>query len=465
MKKSQVGITLIGMSLAASSQSADLMDVYRQALENDPQFKAAYSTYRSQSEAVPQAWSALLPQVNILTSAGRNHQAVKLTSIEVDQYYNGNQWQVSASQAVFNYQAWSQVQQAKASVKAALATFNSAAQDLILRTSSAYLDLLFARDTLNFAEAKKAANARQLEQARQRFNVGLDAITSVYEAQAANDQSAAQVISAKNSLINKGELLSKITNHLYDTISPLRDSKIPLIKPEPNNVDDWVATGLKQNYKLFSAKFNLLAARENIKVKTAGNWPTFAIQGSSMQTHYDTGGDGGNTASSFANNIFVPLKQSTSNITLTMNFPVFQGGLVASQTRQAQFNFQTSSEQMEQAYRDVIINSRIAFNTIIDGISKVQADRQTVMSQQNSLDSVQAQYEVGTRTMTDVVSAQQLLFEAQQQLAGDQYGLINAILNLKFMAGSLNVADVEEINAWLTTTRIDTLPPQYKKRS
>lgn len=465
MKKSQVGITLIAMSLTASSQSADLMDVYRQALENDPQFKAAYSTYRSQSEAVPQAWSALLPQVNILTSAGRNHQAVKLTSIEVDQYYNGNQWQVSASQAVFNYQAWSQVQQAKASVKAALATFNSAAQDLILRTSSAYLDLLFARDTLNFAEAKKAANARQLEQARQRFNVGLDAITSVYEAQAANDQSAAQVISAKNSLINKGELLSKITNHLYDTISPLRDSKIPLIKPEPNNVDDWVATGLKQNYKLFSAKFNLLAARENIKVKTAGNWPTFAIQGSSMQTHYDTGGDGGNTVSSFANNIFVPLKQSTSNISLTMNFPVFQGGLVASQTRQAQFNFQTSSEQMEQAYRDVIVNSRIAFNTIIDGISKVQADRQTVMSQQNSLDSVQAQYEVGTRTMTDVVNAQQHLFEAQKQLAGDQYGLINAILNLKFMAGSLNVADVEEINSWLTTTRIDTLPPQYKKRS
>lgn len=477
MLKSNIGSSLRIlcwlMSLAAthSLHATDLMDVYRQSLDNDPTFKAAYSTYMAQKEAVPQAWAALLPQLTVKALAGRSEQEVRSRLFDIKQPYGTNQWQVSASQAVFNYQAWSQVQQAQASVKAALATFNDAAQNLILRSASAYLDLLYARDTLSFAEAKNRANKRQLDQAQQRFNVGLDAITSVYEAQAAYDQSVAQVISAKNNLVNQGESLSKLTNHVYDSISMLRDNKIPLIKPEPNNVDQWVATGLKQNYTLFAAKFNLQSARENIKAQSAANWPTFAIQGSTVTTHNDQGnvssGSGRSAASitAFADSFLVLPKQSLSGVALTMNFPVFQGGLVLSKTRQAQFNFQTSSEQLEQVYRNVVVNSRIAFNTIIDGISKVQADRKTVLSQTNSLDSVQAQYSVGTRTMTDVVNAQQNLFDAQRQLAGDQYALINSLLNLKYLAGSLNVSDLEEINSWLATTRVDGLPPTNKHRS
>lgn len=452
-------------SVVGLSNATDLMDVYRQSLDNDPVFKAAYSTYMSQREAIPQAWSALLPQLGVNAQASRNQIEVNSGSIDIKQPFGSNQWQVSASQAVFNYQAWAQVQQAKASVKAALATFNNAAQDLIMRSSMAYFNLLFAHDTLAFADAKKRANKRQLEQAQQRFNVGLDAITSVYEAQAAYDQSVAQVISAQNDLVNKGESLSKLTNHVYEHVAMLRNSKIPLVKPEPNNVDEWVSTGLRQNYKLFAAKFSLAAARDNIKKQSAGNLPTFAIKGTSSTTHNDTGEAPSPSTTGFADNIFVPAKQVASSVALTMNFPIFQGGLVLSQTRQAQYDFQTSSEKLEGAYRDVVVNSRIAFNTIIDGISKVSADRQTIVSQKNSLDSVQAQYEVGTRTMTDVVNAQQHLFEAQNQLAGDQYGLINALLNLKYLAGSLNVSDVEEINSWLATTRVDGFAPQSTQRS
>jgi len=441
--------------------SADLMDVYHQSLDNDPGFKAAYSNFLSQSEALPQAWSALLPQLTLAALAGRNEQFVDSGLITVSQTYNGNQWRVNASQAIFNYQAWEKIKQAKASVKSALATFNDAAQDLMMRTTSAYLKLLLAKDTLNFADAKKRANKRQLDQATQRFNVGLDAITSVYEAQAAYDQSVAQVISAENNLINQNQNLSRLTNHLYDHVAPLRNNTIPLIKPEPNNVDEWVATGLKQNYNLYASKYSVQAARENIKAASAGNWPVFAIQGTTTDTHLDTGNT--NTPvtnpTNLVNNFFIPREQRISNIAITMNFPIFQGGLVASQTRQAEYNYQTSNQQLEKIYRDVIVNSNIAFNTIIDGISKVKADRQTVSSQQNSLDSVSAQYEVGTRTMTDVVLAQQHLFEAQEQLASDQYNLINAILLLKYLAGSLNVNDLEEINSWLDTTRIAKTAP------
>ena len=435
------------------AHTADLLDVYHQSLENDPIFKAAYSTFMSATENIPAARAALLPQLTAKANVARNYLDVNAGGpfgVNGAQTYNTDQWQLIASQAVFNYQSWAQVQQAKASVKAAHATFNDAAQDLILRTARAYFNILFAKDTLNFAEAKKRANKRQLEQAQQRFDVGLVAITSVYEAQAGYDRSVAEVISAEKHQINQNENLRKLTNHIYEHIAPLRDSRIPLIKPEPARVEDWIAAGLKQNYKFFAAKYNLQAARDNVKIKSAAAWPTFAIQSNSMQTNTHSG----------SSNFFVPTKELASNIAIAMNFPVFQGGLVEAQTRQAQYDFQTSSEKLEQSYREVVVNSQIAFNTIMEGLGKVKADRQTIISQQNSLESTDAQFQVGTRTMVDVVNAQQKLFEAQEQLASDQYDLINAILNLKYLAGSLNVNDLEEINSWLATTRIAGLPSQ-----
>lgn len=448
MKKNLLYI-ILAVGFQSTVHATDLMDIYQQALENDTAFKAAYSTYMSSSEALPQARAALFPQLTVATTTGRNLQDIASSSSSIQTTYNSNVWQANASQAVFNYQAWARVQQAKASVRAAQATFNDAAQDLMLRTASAYLEVLFARDTLTFAEAKKRANQRQYDQAEQRFKVGLDAITSVYEAKAAYDQSVAEVISAQNNQINQNENLRKLTNHVYEYLSPLRNSRIPLLKPEPAVADEWVETGIRQNYKLYTAKFNMESARDNIKVQASGSWPTFAVQGNVAQTH--------NTVSSVS--LFVPSKQTTGAVALAMNFPVFQGGLVTSQTRQAQFNFQTASEQMESAYRDVVVNSRIAYNTIVDGISKVEADRQTVISQQNSLESTEAQFEVGTRTMVDVVNAQQRLFEAQLQLAQDQYNFINANLRLKYLAGSLSVSDLEEVNSWLATTRVNGLPP------
>lgn len=455
MKKMLWGLLCL-ISYVPFASAADLIDIYRQSLENDPTFKAAYSTFLANAQTIAQARAALLPQLTLGAQTGKNALNVDVPGpdgLNGTEIYSSSQLKVNASQAIFNYQSWAKVQQAKASVKAAHATFNNAAQDLMLRTAKAYFDVLFSRDTLNFSEAKKRANKRQLDQAQQRFNVGLDAITSVYEAKAAYDQSVAEVISAQNNQINQNENLRKLTNHVYDNLSPLRNSKIPLIKPEPNNVNEWVATGLKQNYNLFAAKYNLQAARENVKAQATGSWPTIALQGNALQT-INNGGS--------SNNFFVPNSQTVSNVAIAMNFPVFQGGLVQANTRQAQYNFQTTGEQLEQTYRNVVVNSHIAFNTIVDGISKVKADRQAIISRINSLESTEAQFQVGTRTMVDVVTAQQRLFETQEELARDQYGLINAILNLKYLAGTLNVNDLEEINSWLETTRINGFPPQQR---
>lgn len=442
----------LSIAISPLSYSSDLLDIYHQALDNDPIFKQAYSTYMSVTETVPQARAALYPQLTFNSQLARNSQAVTVSPTSAEGTYNSHQWQVNASQAVFNYQAWSRVQQAKANVRAALATYNDASQDLVLRTAKAYFDVLLAKDTLNFAEAKKRANKRQLDQASERFKVGLDAITSVYEAQAAYDQSVSEVISAQNNQINQSENLRKLTNHVYEALAPLRNSQIPLIRPEPNRVADWIDTGLKQNYKFFATKYGLEAARDNIKTQAAGNAPTLAVLGNTSDVRNDVK----------TGTFFAPNRQVLSSVALSLNFPILQGGLIRANTRQAQFDYQTASELMERAYRDVIVNTRIAFNNISDGISKVKADRQTIISRVNSLESTEAQFQVGTRTMVDVVNAQQQLFETQRQLASDQYNLILSILNLKYLAGSLNVNDLEEVNAWLRTTRIEGFPPKTK---
>jgi outer membrane protein len=448
IKRVLILITLV--SIQPLSEAADLLDVYHQALENDPAFKAAYSTYLSNTQSIPIARSALLPQLTATSQFSDNSLDAVTSGFETQQGFNSRTFQLSASQAIFNYQAWAQVQQAKAAVKAAHASFNDAAQNLILRVAQAYFDVLLSKDTLNFATAKKRANKRQLKQAQDRFDVGLDTITSVYEAKAAYDQSIAEVISAQNRQINKNENLRKITNNVYETISPLRNSTIPLIKPEPNNVEDWIATGLKQNYKLFAANYSLQAARENIKVQATGNWPVIALAAATSST----------VNSVSASNFFIPQTLKSSNVGIGMKFPAYQGGLTTAQTQQARYDFQTSSEQLEQTYRGVMVDSRVAFNTIIDGISKVKADRQTVISRTNSLNAVDAQFQVGTRTMVDVVNAQEKLFQDQEELASDQYGFMMSLLKLKYLAGTLNVADLEELNSWLNTTRINGLPPK-----
>ena len=474
MRKTALSLLLLP-GFVSMLHAADLMDVYRQSLESDPTFKAAYSSFMANSESIPQARAALLPQLGLSGQLSANQTNVSAGPFDIQEAYKSQQWKLAASQAIFNYQSWAQVQQAKASVKAAHATFNDAAQSLILRTAAAYLNVLYARDTLNFAESKKRANKHQLDQATQRFNVGLDAITSVYDAQSAYDQSTALVISSKNNEMNLNENLRKLTNHVYDQLAPLRNSTIPLISPEPNKPEEWVSAGIRQNYKLLSAKFNVQAARENIKVQAAGGWPVVSLQGNTIQTrNIGSSGNSGNRGAvnpvtkqldRSVSNFFVPATQQTSNVAIAVNFPVFQGGLIESQTRQAQFDFQSSTEQMEKIYRDTAIDSRIAFNTIVDGISKIKADRQTVLSQQNTVQSTESQFLVGTRTMVDVVNAQQHLFEAQEQLAQDQYGYMNAILNLKYLAGSLNVTDLQEINAWLATTRVDNVAPRHAKKT
>lgn len=445
MFKHRVLPILLGLSLhSLASAAPDLLDIYHQAEYADPVLRQAFNQYLSVKENVPQAMANLLPSVNGSAYYDRiDTDVVNGASPLFGGKETYSQWNytLSVTQPIFNYALWMAEKQASFGARQAQASFSAAQQDLMIRTATAYFNVLRAKDSLGFAKAKKRANFRQLDQAEQRFKVGLDAITSVYEAQAAYDASKSQVIAGKNNLKNQYERLRKLTNQTYTAIAGLNRDHVPLVKPKPANVMSWVNTALNQNYQLIAAKFANEAAHANVKLKNAGHLPTVNFNANYSETK--------------ANGVFAPFASDTTSgvMGVSLNFPIFQSGLIESQTRQATFDYRATRDKYEQTYRDTTVNTRIAYNTIIDGISKIRADRQAVKSAQNSAESTEAQFKVGTRTMVDVVTAQQQLFEAQTVLANDQYDYILALLQIKQLAGTLSVDDLVNINHWLSTHR------------
>lgn len=422
--------------------AVDLMQAYRDALMNDPTFRAAISTRLSQRETKSQALSALLPNVAGSAVLEQNHTKVKSSVFGVPSgtaTLNAYDYQLNLTQPVFDYSRWMKLRQVNAIVKQAQANFDAQAQNLMIRVAKAYFDVLQAEDNLRYTTAEKEANAKQYQQANERYRVGVEPITSVYEAKASYDASIAAEIAAKNTVANSYEALWQITGKHYTSLAKLRDNNLPLIKPTPANVDDWVNTAQKQNYTLLAAKYAMQASKENVKVQRGGHIPTLDFIAS-----YD---------SQKNNQVFFEdgdISTKTGSFGVQLTVPVFQGGYVNSQSKQAAYDYQTSVAQFHQSYRSTVSGTRQSFNDVISGISKIKADRQAVISAISSLDSTTASYQVGTRTMVDVLNEQKNLYNSQRQLAVDQYAYLNSILALKQYAGILSANDLIELNNWLT---------------
>ena len=449
MKRQLIATAILSMmSLYTAANATDLLQVYQQALASDQTFQSAKATYEAATQAYPQAIANILPYIDLTAAAtaSHTHNFDKLDTLGIAssrENLNGYTYALDASQPVIDFGAWFTIHTANYTVKQAAATYAAAAQDLLLRTAQAYFNVLFAEDTLRFTEAEKRANERQLDQAQQRFKVGLDAITSVYDAQASYDATVARAIAAKNDVENTKEQLREITNIFYKHLAKLK-KQMPLLTPQPKNVETWVNKADAYNYSIQAAKYAAAAARENIKVAFAGHLPTLDITGSMVRTKA-----GNFTSSSFPSRGTVNNQVNTAGLALTL--PIFQGGLVTSQVKQAQYEYQNAIAQMENTHRQVSVQLRQTYNSILAGISKIKADKQTVKSRSATVDSTEAALNVGTRTIVDLLLAQQQLFLAQTTLAEDQYAYINNTLQFKQLAGTLTYRDIASINTWLTS--------------
>jgi outer membrane protein len=447
-------VAALGLTGAAAG-ATDLAEAYHRAQRSDPQLREADATRLAIREAKPQAFAALLPQLQ--ATGGYTHDdssgssiyftSGALSSIYSDTPSNSKQWAIELRQSVFHWEKFAALRQANAQIAQAEVDYNVARQSLIVRTATAYFAVLAAQDTVEAAQAAREAISHQLEQAEQRFEVGLIAITDVEEARAANDQAAATLIASKRTLATARDQLREVTGDSVDILSRPGD-EMPLVAPNPVGEEQWVRAALDQNLDLASARMGAEIARESINVAEAGHLPSLDIV--AREANVDVTG----TSTLYdptAGSLNYPANSNTRDkqISLQLTVPLFSGGAIASRVRQASYQHRAAHERLERVARATERGTRDAYLGVITEISRVKALRQAVQSSSIALTATEAGYEVGTRTAVDVLLARQRLFDAQTTYSRSRYDYLLNVLTLEQEAGTLDDRSVERINAML----------------
>ncbi len=447
LKKKNWLLALIIILLPLHVFAADLMQSYHDALRNDPTFKQAQANMLADQEALPQAFSQLLPQLNgqasysyiRQTSAGGGAGgSVEPNSGVASPLFIAFQknYVLNLSQVLFDYTTFENVAVTRYQALAAEASYEASAQNLIQRVSVTYFDVLLAQDILKFDKANTKALGRQLEQVSEQFKVGLKTIKDVYEIQASYDASIAQYIEDEKNLADARENLRAITGEKYRVFSVVKKA-VPFLAPHPKDVEAWVHAAEKHNFTLFADRLNVKAAKHNIQVQFGGHLPTLSVVGQF------------NKVFTFPRGLPGRLVRQTQQIGVQLNVPIFQGGLVTSEVRQAEDEYLAQVAQLELDFRNIISQTRQDYLGVIASIAKIQADKKAIESSQKSLESSKAEFQVGTATVLDVLTQQSNLLEAYTNYARDLYSYLNDTINLKADTGLLMVNDVKRINSWL----------------
>jgi len=417
--------------LSSPVYAANLMEVYREAQQQDAAYASARAAFEAGQEKAPQGLALLLPSVNL--SANTTHNDVD--SPTSNRQYNSNGYSLSLTQPVYRKQNFAQYEQAKSQVVQAEAQFAVARQDLIVRVAQAYFDVLLAQDNVALAGAQKAAIGEQLEMAKRNFEVGTVTITDTHEAQARYDLTTAQEIAAQNDLEIKNRALQLILGKIPAHLNALND-KLPLVLPEPNDMTKWVAQAEQQSPQIAIQRAALEIATQEVERNRAGHHPTLDLVASHGQ----------NSNSSYLTSGTV----TSQTIGLQFNLPIYQGGSVNSKVREALANQEKARQDLELGNRQAALQTRQAFLGVTSGLAQVKALEQALVSSQSSLDSTRLGQEVGVRTNVDVLNAQQQLYTAKRDLSQARYNYILNQLKLKSAVGVLRDEDVEQVNRWLS---------------
>jgi outer membrane protein len=409
------------------------MDAYRAAASGNPGLKAAAAARLAKREAGPQSKARLLPRVGFNAEVARERfDAAGLP----ERSSTAQDYALTLTQPIYRRELFIQRRQAATQVEQADAEYAAAELDLMNEVAGGYFDVLGAMDNLEFARAEKAAIERQLQQARARFEVGLIAITEVHEAQARFDLASSREIVAENDLATAREALRQLTGVDYAALAPLGDD-LPLLSPDPQDPERWVEAAQEGNLRLRAARQGVEIARQEIKRQRAGHYPSLDLVGS----HYYTDSSAPISGS---------VEGTGTSIGLQLNIPLYQGGLVNSSTREASHRYEEASQRLEEQRRATLRDTRDAYRRVVAGVSQVRALEQAVVSGQSALDATQAGFEVGTRTIVDVLDAQSELYRALREHARARYDYILNTLRLRQAAGTLSADDLNQVNSWLT---------------
>lgn len=455
---------LLPLSLAfalvpALVSAEDLTQIYDLARQNDPVLSGAEAQRLSTAEGVNQATAALLPQISAALSfsdsnrdqysAGvdRNQQGALVPIVyTTNSDGRGTVLQGQLTQSILDFSKWTARKAAKELERRGDAQYVQAEQALSIRVATAYFAVLTAEDTLAFSQAEEKALGRQLDQAQQRFEVGLSAVTDVNEAKAQHDSARAATINAQNALDDAREALREITSKEPGALARLR-TNIPMQEPVPNDMEAWVNKALAENPGLKAQEFAVSAAQANINTARSGHLPT--LSGSYTYSRSPSWGDGSSSLSPDIGETHSNGRTTSRVVGLQLNVPIFSGGYTQSRVRQAVYDRDVAQDGLEQQKRALVRSTRLNFRAVVAGISEVEARKQAVVSANSALEATQAGFEVGTRTIVDVLLSQRQLYQAQRDLSQARHSFVLNQLLLRQSAGNVGPNDLKEVNALL----------------
>ena len=431
---------MIGLLSAQPVLAIDLVEVYERALSYDSGIATARASLNAQLAGSDVSRSNLLPRINAFGEAGHTDRSAGALSDSFKSYSYG----VQLTQPLFRADAWFGFEASKEQSEKARAEYSLAQQQLILNVATAYFNVLRAGDALTTTRAAETAFKRQYEQAQERYDVGLIAITEVFEARATFDATTTQRIAAENELDIAREQLARLTGEYHERVHNLQQN-FPLARPEPLDVSAWEQTALEQNWQIQAANAELRVNESRFKVARSGHYPTLDL--SARYAWQDTDG--------FANQMGPgnnDRRIEDTTLALSLNVPLYAGGGTQAGVRQQRSLVDVAMESLETTRRDVRVNTRSLFRSVNTNIEAVSALEQTIISRRSALDATRAGYEVGTRNIVEVLEAERNYYVALRDYADARYDYVINTLRLKQAAGTLSPQDLMDLNQWISAT-------------
>ncbi|NMT65284.1 TolC family outer membrane protein [Marinobacter orientalis] len=430
---------LIGLLAVQPALSMDLVETYEKAISYDSGIAAALASFEAQQAASDVSRSNLLPQIGAFGDASHTDVDGPIQDSAYQTYAFG----VELTQPLFRAATWFNYDASKFQTESARAEYNLAQQQLILDVATAYFNVLRAADALTTARATEAAIQRQYEQAQERFDVGLIAITEVYEARASYDDSKSLRIAAESELDIAREQLARLTGEYTEELDNLRRS-FPLTRPQPMDPSAWENTALNQNWRIQSAMFDLNTSEANLKSAKSEHLPTLDLNASYGKTDIEGLED-------------PTLRQRDGTTTegrigIRLSVPLYMGGGIQAGVRQQRSLVNVADQFLATVRRDVRVNTRSLFRTVNTNIESASALEQTIISRRSALDATLAGYEVGTRNIVEVLDAERNYYVALRDFANARYDYVVNTLRLKQAAGTLSPQDLLQLNNWLSAS-------------
>ncbi len=432
-----LGSKFIQLSLALATSlpltvslgwAADLKDVYELAKQYDADLSVANADHQAAIQRLPIAKSAFKPQINAAINSG-----VSDVNSDQDESFEDNQFTLSLTQSLYNRSNRALVKQARAGVSQADAQLTAQKQSLILRATEAYFDVLRAQVDLRFSESELQAISRTREQSEQRFEVGLVPVTDVREAQAQYDLAFALKIAAENNLASSREALALVTGDGSLELNTLAND-LPLLAPDPANIEEWVNVALENNPELAVARMAAQTAQYGVDAERGARYPTLDLVGlaSKSETHQNGRPD-----------------LEAGELRLELRMPLYTGGRINALVNQAAAESTSAKTTLLAQERLIAQTTRDAYRGVIASISRVRALQQALSSTRKAAQATDAGFRAGTRTSVDVLRALRDTFSSQSDYADARYDYIINTLALKAAAGTLSEADLEPINNFL----------------